>query len=532
MTQIFGPGLKYKGRLHPDALKRLSDWQQRILTKVPQIRRLTEEQLSADLDIYLNGDERTEFGKCEDNIADWLCKCLDTGDTYFRPAYDRQVIAPMIRIESLITAAYGKADAERRKKEYDDRWRGAFVSIKPPVDDAEKYLNDKERDEFILAVGKAIDAYLEKGTAYLSDVRAFAYRWWLQKIQECKKNEAQKLQATDSAVEYNRRLNQEILRLTVRLDQKQRELGSFFRAEVRDMRCTDSDFDYALHTKDEMELDGTLVSVANKRLEQLCPEILRHFVAFPSQYYRCYYPLPSAGYSLEKVPCLDFNFDISAAAYAEVWVRPRKISSNGYEFLLPWMKDKNGLPLIEKPKFIGYYHLILSPEDLGGHVSWESIPLVLLRGLFNGEARPNGVTIIAATDSITTYRVQGLEEEIEVPDKFAEYLKNTGSTDEMVRTGITTDKVGNIVKAAFAELEAKRETLPTTEKAARRDTIKEKVYQLFDEGRRPSDPEVKASGIKPKTAYRYYQDWKELEDRPKLSGILAENHSGNHSEES
>ena len=508
MTEIFGLEPEYKERLNSHALKRFNDWQERILREVPQLRQLTIEQLNADLDTYLHDNEKVEFSKCVADIAEWLSKCMDTGDRYFPYAYDEQVIDPMIRIESLIIEAYRRAEAERRKKEYEDRRFAAFVSIKPPVDDAKKYLSDKEHNEFRLAVGKAIDAYLEKGTAYLADVRAFDYGWWLRKIQERKKKEAQKLQAINTAAEYNHRLNQEMAKLTARLDHKQRDLGGYFRAKIQDKRYTNHDFDYVLSKKDEINFDDTLVSMANKRLEQLCPEDLRQFIVLPSQYYRRYYLLPSASYSFEEVPSLDFSFDIFAAAYAEVWLRPGNISFDGYEFLLPWIKDKNGLPLLEKPKFLGYYYLVLRPEDLGGYVFWESIPLVLLKGLLNGEARPDGSTILAATDSVITYRVQGLEEEVEVPDKFAEYLKSIGSMDKMIDMGVMTEKVGNVVKAAVGELEVKREIPPATEKGVRRDSIKERAFRLFDGGKRPGDPEVKALGIKPNTAYRYYQDWK------------------------
>ncbi len=508
MVEILGLKPEHKARLNPHALERLNNWQDRTMREVPQLRQLSIQQLSADLDTYLNDNEVVELNNCLDDVIKWLAGCMDAGDGYFPYAYDEQVIDPMIRIESLIIEAYQRAEAERRKKEYDDRWCAAFISIKPPVDDAKKYLNDKEQDEFTLAIGKAIDAYLEKGAAYVDDLRAFDYGWWLRKIQERKKKEAQKQQATNTAIEYNRRLNQEMAKLTAQLDHKQRNLGSYFRAKIQDKRYTNHDFDYVLSKKDEMNFDSTLVSMANKRLEQLCPESLRQFIVFSSQYYRRYYPLPSASYSSEEVPSLDFNFDIFAAAYAEVWLRPGSISFDGYEFLLPWLKDKNGLPLLEKSKFLGYYHLILRPEDLGGHVFWETIPLVLLKGLLNGEARPDGSTILAATDSIVTYKVQGLEDEVEVPDKFAEYLKSIGSMDKMIDMGLMTEKVGNIVKAALGELEIKRKTPPAREKAGGRDSIKEKAFRLFDGGKRPGDPEVKALGIKPNTAYRYYQDWK------------------------
>ncbi|MGB6873721.1 MAG: hypothetical protein WBE46_06260 [Dehalococcoidia bacterium] len=497
-----------KGRLNSHALKRFNDWQDHILSKAPQLRQLSIEQIRTDLNTYLHDSERVEFNKCLTDITRWLSGCMDTGDSYFPYAYDTRVIDPMSRVESLIISAYQRAEAERRKKEYEDRWCAAFVSINPPVDDAKKYLNDKEQDEFTLAVGKAIDAYLQKGEAYLADVSTFDYSWWLKKIQERKKEEAQKLQAIRAADEYNHRLNQEIVNLTSRLDHKQRDLASYFRAKIQDKRYTNHNFHYVLSKEDEMNFDGTLVSVANKRLEQLRPEGFRQFIVLPSQYYRRYYPLPSASYSFEEVPSLDFSFDIFAAAYAEVWLGPEKRSFDEYEFLLPWIEERNGLALLEKPRFLAYHYLILRPEDLDGYVFWESIPLVLLKGLLNGETRPDGCTILAASDSVTTYRIQGVEEEVDVPDKFVEYLKSIGSIDKMVGMGVMTEKVGNIVKAALGELEVKRKIPPAREKAGRRDSMKERAFRLFDEGKRPGDSEVKALGIKPNSAYRYYQDWK------------------------
>jgi hypothetical protein len=513
MTKIFDLGSEYKGRLNAHALRRYSDWLGRILTEAPQIRHLTEEQVNADLDTYLSSDERIEFGRCEDDISGWLCKCLDTGGQHCRLAYDERVIDPMIRIKSLIIETYRRVDAERRKKEYDERWRAAFVSMKPPVDDAKEYLNDEEYDEFLLALGKAVNVYLEKGTSYLADERTSNYRRWLNRIQELKRKEAQKQQANTRADEYSHRLNQEIVGLTARLDHKQRDVRSYLRSNIRDKRYTNHNFGFALSKKDEADLDGVLVRTANERLKELCPKELRQFVVLPSQYYRWYYPLPSASYGFEEVPSLVFNFDVFAVAYAEVWLKPADTSIDGYEFLLPRIRDENGVPLLNKPKFLGYYYLILRPVDFGDCVFWGSIPLLLLKGLLNGEAKPDGSVILAATDSAITYRVEGLQEEVEVPDKFAGYLKSIGSTDEMVRTGVMTEKVGNIVKAALAETEVTRRNPPAAGTAGRRDSIKEIAFQLFDQGKRPGDPEVKALGIKPNTAYRYYQEWKKARNQ-------------------
>jgi len=36
----------------------------------------------------------------------------------------------------------------------------------------------------------------------------------------------------------------------------------------------------------------------------------------------------------------------------------------------------------------------------------------------------------------------------------------------------------------------------------------ELAYEFFEQGKRPSDPEVKALGLKPKSTYDYFQRWK------------------------
>lgn len=38
------------------------------------------------------------------------------------------------------------------------------------------------------------------------------------------------------------------------------------------------------------------------------------------------------------------------------------------------------------------------------------------------------------------------------------------------------------------------------------------AFALFDKGKRPSDPEVKGLGLKPKSRYNYFQEWKKLSE--------------------
>ncbi len=149
---------------------------------------------------------------------------------------------------------------------------------------------------------------------------------------------------------------------------------------------------------------------------------------------------------------------------------------------------------------------MLLSEDLGGYVFWQSIPLVLLRGLLSGETKPNETTISAASDGMITYKIQKFKEEVTIPDSFASYLRDIGNIDEMVSMGIMTDKVADIVKSESGGLEVEQKASLSEEKG--RDSKKARAFQLFSQGRRPSDPEVQALGLKTETTYRYHQEWK------------------------
>ena len=513
MIEILRLGPGEEERLHPYVLKCYRDWHERILRVAPQLRGLSTEQTGACLRTYLDENELAEFSKCVDGIVRWLSECMDAADTYFPKAYALWVVTPMFRVESLLVTACRRAEAEQRRKKCRDQWCAAHVYLDPPTDDAKKYLDGKDEREFKLALARAIQAYLEKGPAYETDLRTLDYVQWLEKIEKLKKEEARKMQASRAAAEYSEHLNQQIKDLASRLDRERIALADYFEAKIQDRSYRNCSFHYALSKEDETNLDATLIRVANRKLEQLLSSDLRHFVNLPPRYYRLYYPLPVANYRLQKEPCIGIGFEIFAAAYAEVSLRPGKKNINGYEFALPLIEDGNGLVQLDRSRFLAYHRLILTPEELGGYVFWMSIPLILLTGLLTGETRPDGCTISAASDSVTTYRVQGFEKEVDVPDQFAEYLKSIGSIDEMIALGIMPEKVGRIIKVALGELGARREAPPTKARAGRTGSMKERALRLFDQGKRPSDPELRALGIKPNTAYRYYQQWKRRFDR-------------------
>ena len=398
-----------------------------------------------------------------------------------------------------------QAEAERRKKEDEERWWAAYKGLNIPTDDAFKYLKTEEHEKFLDSILEAVDAYLARGKCDILDRRANDYLAWIRVINNRRKKEQEKITANSAAQEYNQHLNKEIARLRSVLYPSKKDLNAWLKKKVRDKRYTGHNFDYILSPEEKDSFDGTLVSIANKKLEQLIPNDLRQFIDIPSQYYRIYFPLPSTNYSFEGIACLDFCFDIFATAYAEIWLKPVQKTFSGYAFNLPVMEGGSGSAPLEKPKFLGYYYLVLTPKDLGGYVPWQSIPLVLLGGLLNGETKPAGVTISAASDSVITYKIPKFKEEAAIPDSFARYLRGIGTIEEMVARGIITEKVASIVKSELGEQKAS-----PLDNMKSRNSKKAKAFQLFSEGKRPSDSEVKTLGIKPESAYRYYQQWKKL----------------------
>ena len=150
---------------------------------------------------------------------------------------------------------------------------------------------------------------------------------------------------------------------------------------------------------------------------------------------------------------------------------------------------------------------------LGGWSFSQNIPLVLLNGLLSGETQPGGTVIVGASDDAVAYEIEGFTEEVEIPTQFAEYLERIGSIDEMLGMGIMSEKVGNIVKATLSEAKAKHETPVVKGNSGKGKGSKEKAFQFFDELKRPGDPELKALGIKLKSIYRYYQEWKKARNQ-------------------
>jgi len=77
----------------------------------------------------------------------------------------------------------------------------------------------------------------------------------------------------------------------------------------------------------------------------------------------------------------------------------------------------------------------------------------------------------------------------------------------MVTMGIMTEKVAGIVKSELGGLKVGEKASLSEEKLKRTDTKKANAFQLFNEGKGPTSPEVKALGMRKSTRFKYYNLW-------------------------
>ena len=125
--------------------------------------------------------------------------------------------------------------------------------------------------------------------------------------------------------------------------------------------------------------------------------------------------------------------------------------------------------------------------------------LIILDALMDGNLQPPGTTILQRTDKLTVYEVNKFEDDIcEIPISLERWCRNSGSMEKL--------KEATVIDGRTAEILEPLRPISINHKESK--GKKAKAFQLFSEGKRPGDSEVKSLGSKPNSAYRYYQHWK------------------------
>jgi len=382
------------------------------------------------------------------------------------------------------------AEIERRGEE--ERWRAAHEAVNPAIDEAKRYLDRPgEYDGFIQAARQAIQIYLEKGEDYLDDSRTFDYRWCLEKIKDRKEEEQIRNDAQAQAQAFRARLAQGLKEIEKMLSPKKEDPAVIFKrwcSNNGENRYLGEPFTDILASDDDENRKWTqgYIPAAEAKLQQSIPEELRDFIL--TQPTAAFFLLPSAHYAYYGVPCLDFNFAVFAVVTITVLAQAGQKVFNGHKF--------NFLTNLREPKRLGFYQTTVIPNQ--PHF-WQSVPLTILCALVDGNLQPLGTTILQRTDQLTVYEVKKFEEDIcEIPVSFERYCRSLGSVEKM--------KEAQIINERTAEILEPLRPISINHKESK--SKKAKAFLLFSQGKRPSDSEVKSLGIKPNSAYRYYQDWK------------------------
>jgi len=97
LAEIFSLKPEDEKKLHPYALKRLSDWRADILHEVPQLQQLDIDEITADANAFQNTAEKAKASKCKAELGEWLKSCMAIGDNYSPYPYDTNVIDAMLQ---------------------------------------------------------------------------------------------------------------------------------------------------------------------------------------------------------------------------------------------------------------------------------------------------------------------------------------------------------------------------------------------------------------------------------------------------
>jgi hypothetical protein len=296
-------------------------------------------------------------------------------------------------------------------------------------------------------------------TWHMMEIEKLIERVWQRKSRWVQEQQKWK-EAERKSFEYARELNNQVNSFKTNLSHKKRSIQWPKKA-----RALGYDFSYLLNSDEKARCRN----VAGDWVQGLVPDNLRRFITFNHRLFYCL--LPSAEYSLvDNVPCLDFGFLVFLTIEAEFWLKPAEVLINGYKFMMPQEEQTVRIPegkvvasyfvQLTKSELLGYDYRLLTPKELAidefNYFSWETIPCALILGLLEGNPEPDGCTITAVHEGWTHYRVDDFDEELKIPDSFAQYLKDIGSWDSLADRGIISSKLVITIKKAIERLKVSK----------------------------------------------------------------------------
>jgi len=181
LAEILVLNPEVKEGLHPHAAIRYYEWLAEVFQEIAQLTGDGEKvNVDADLDTYLNDADKAWAKKYKEGILEWRHKCTNIGKGYSPYPYATWVTSDMFGLKSLIRKAYEaraeKLEAERKQREWEEKWDVAYEAISPPDADARKYLTPEEYQKYEDSIPGAVRVYMEKGKLEIGLNDSFDYR--------------------------------------------------------------------------------------------------------------------------------------------------------------------------------------------------------------------------------------------------------------------------------------------------------------------------------------------------------------------
>jgi len=415
-----------------------------------------DELTQADFNQYLSEEERQDVIKLQHRLADWLRKCSQPAGEISIGVY-RYSMSPYYDfrdLSKLVTEVYNR----KLKEEAERRARQKRIEEQQRREESER----RAKQEALEAKRRAEQEEMER----LARVKA---------------------EFTRAEEEFKQKLSKDQLPLTCPLEQYHPELWFNF----------------------EPPTDEEILTWLRPEANALIPQQLGQIASWPPTRLVTWRWLSKpkilihAYYDKDGVPCLVFSFMVTILAKVIFYFKAGTYNYSG--FTLKLKEERLGEVIISKQY---------------GDVGELCVPISLLSFLITNDLEAQGIEVKSMYNGYTEYLVNGYKGEVTIHSDFRRFLQDICSENGLVKGllawGLIDNQIAKIIEGKLNEANrvwSQQEMLQG--KIRRRGSKKTRAFQLFNEGKRPGDADVKKLGLKPNTVYRYYQEWKRLQSNRK-----------------
>ena len=402
-------------QLHPYALKVYAFFRDEVGALFSQ-GKLTAE----DIELYLSAAERDKLNTYAIEIAEWLNKCTKDSnpqflDVNFYSPYLHSSMPQFIavcktalerKVEKQRQEAEKQAEKQRQEAEKQERV-AALKEIDSPLSDAKKYLTPEEEQQFRDEIPGAIDAYLHRNkkleslSPNLWQVEAYKYNHWVLLIKERKEEERRQKQAQIKHDQYIDGLSAAVEKFKAELSKSKKPKFVYPPELIK----YEPEGWCEIYPPNKEQIQKWAESKIFKRLPEILTNLTKWKLDLQSQV------VPRAVYEVvDSIPCLTWYFDTHILVTASLELK-KCVLIERHPYYTAEVEAEG--------EMLGVLYLEHSEWLTPGIFT---TPIALLSLLAKGDLEAPGITVTEHDYFLTTFAVQGFEEEVEIYDGFREYI--------------------------------------------------------------------------------------------------------------